>query len=144
LKSSIQSVEATYFLHATENPLRVSGAVAKLISPDSEPELEEMEGHFGNKIVRARFHLAGKEAERAFKAVLGAMTPRSKEELTKEFGKLIDEHSALFLRLDKQALIKGSVALGSSDAVRVKVKPRAFLVHGDAAEFFSSFIEGRQ
>jgi RNA binding exosome subunit len=142
LKGPIQSVEATYLVHATEDAEKVGGAVAKLLGAASEPVVESLEGHFGNRILRGRLHLTGEEAARAFESLVALMPQGMRDEVVADIGPYLDEHSALFLRLDKQKLVSGSVALGTGDAVRLKVKPRVFQLKGGAPRFYAQLIGG--
>jgi RNA binding exosome subunit len=143
LKGPVQSVEITYILHATEDSDRVSSAILRLLGTTNLPEVEHLEGHFGNAIVRARLHLVGSEAGEAFAKLVSTMPQTLREEIIEGLASFLDEHSALFLRLDKQRLISGSVELGSGDSVRIKVKPRIFLMEGGAARFYTELIGGR-
>jgi len=143
LKSAIQSLDVTYLLHATEDADRVATAVRGLVGSEAPFESEEMEGHFGNRILKVSVHLHGDQATEAF-AVLTARIPGGlREELAKDIDRLLDEHSSLFLRFDKQKLVMGEVAAGYEDAIRLKVKPRAFLMHGHAGEFFLGQLKER-
>jgi RNA binding exosome subunit len=143
MKSPIQSVEVTYLVHATEDAAKVSSAVAGLLGVPVDPEVESLEGHFGNKIEKARVHLTGEEAGRAFASIISRMPAALKREIVADIGGFLDEHSALFLRFDKQQLVSGELTLASGDPVRVKVKPRIFLVKGGAAGFYTQLIGGR-
>jgi len=142
LKGPIQSVEVTYMVHATEDPKKLEAAVTGMLGVDVGPETEELEGHFGNQISKVRFHLTGDVAVRAFGNAMEKLPPPVKRGVLADLGPHIDEHSALFLRFDKQALVSGSLSLASRDPVRMKVKPRIFLVKGGATHFFSQLIEG--
>ena len=88
-------------------------------------------------------HLTGEEAQKAFETLVGRIPESVRQELLGDLPSLIDEHSALFLRFDKQSLVSGSVVMGSSDAVRVKVKPRAFMMRGGVSRFFEGLLGGR-
>jgi len=142
MKGPIQSVEVTYLVHATEDPDTLRRAVSALLGSSAEPEVEQLEGHFGNTIVKVRLHLTGDEASDAFRSVLQTIPSGLKREILSDIASFLDEHSAFFLRLDKQRLVAGSPALGSGDAVRLKVKPRLFLVKGSAPKFYEQLIEG--
>ena len=142
VKGPIQSVEVTYLVHATEDSGKVGTAVAQLLGVASEPMVEQLEGHFGNTIAKVRFHLTGEEAARAFERVVQKMQPTVRQEIIDDVGAFLDEHSALFLRFDKQRLVAGSLTLASADPVRMKVKPRVFLVKGGAPHFYSQLIGG--
>jgi RNA binding exosome subunit len=141
MKGPIQSVEVTYLVHATEDPEKLERAVFGLLQIPSEPVLEELQGHFGNPIFRARAHLTGDEATNAFGNLVRAMSAGLRGEIVTSISKHLDEHGSLFLRLDKQKLVTGTVDLASGDAVRVKVKPRLFMVKGGAPRFYAQIIE---
>lgn len=142
MKGPIQSVEVTYLVHATEDQEKVRTSVARLLAVASEPEVEGLEGHFGNRIIKSRYHLTGEEAARAFEHLVEMMPAATKKEVVAGIAAYVDEHSALFLRLDKQRLVAGSLSLGSGDSVRVKVKPRVFLLRGSAPQFFARLVGG--
>ena len=142
MKGPIQSVEVTYLVHATEDPDKLGRAVSTLLGSAAEPEAEKLEGHFGNVITRARLHLTGDEASGAFRSILETLPADLKKEIVSDLPSFLDEHGAFFLRLDKQKLVAGSAALGTGDAVRLKVKPRLFLVKGSAPKFYEQLIEG--
>jgi RNA binding exosome subunit len=134
-------MDVSYIVHATEDVDRVKDAVMRLLEIDAGPELEEMSGHFGNPILKGAFHLHGEEAERSFGALRARLPPELKSKIVNELSKLIDEHSSLFLRFDKQRMVKGELAEGTNDVVRIKVKPRAFLMKDSASDFFAGMLE---
>jgi len=143
LKGPIQSVEVTYFVHATEDSAKLQRAVADLVGSETIPQEERLEGHFGNEILRARLHLTGDQAESGFENMASKIPMDVMKQVLADLPSHLDEHSALFLRFDKQSLVRGSVALGSSDPVRVKVKPRGFMMKGGAAPFYQRLLGGR-
>jgi RNA binding exosome subunit len=140
LKGPIQSVEVSYFLHATEDSEKVDAAVVDFLGMACSPETEKMEGHFGNAIVDVRFRLTGEEASRALENMVAKLPRELKNELAGGIAGAIDEHSALYLRFDKQKLVLGAVAAGGSDPVRVRVKPRSYLVRGRPGEFYANLL----
>lgn len=142
MKGPIQAVEVTYLVHATEDPEKIGAAVATLLGTANRPELEELEGHYGNRISKARLHLTGEEAGRALQNAVAKMPQPVRSEILADLGSRLDEHSALFLRFDKQRLVSGSLALAAQDPIRMKVKPRAFVMKGGAASFFSQLMGG--
>jgi RNA binding exosome subunit len=136
LKGPIQSLEVTYLVHATEDASRIWSAVAGLLVVPTEVGYERLEGHFGNEILRAKLRLTGNEASDALKRLVEALPARMKKELSSHVEAYLDEHGTLFLRLDKQALVSGVLALGSADPVRFRVKPRLFLMKASAPQFY--------
>ncbi|MDV3277700.1 MAG: hypothetical protein LYZ69_04445 [Nitrososphaerales archaeon] len=140
MKGQIQSVEVSYFIHATEDKARVDSAVAGLLGTDAEPAAEVLEGHFGNQIVLVKRHIVGEDASRVFGNIASRMPAEMKRSLKSELSKYVDEHSALYLRLDKQKLMSGEVGMADSDPVRVKVKPRLYLVKGSVSQFYGRLL----
>lgn len=143
MKGPILSVEATYLVHATEDPTKVSEAVGRLLSTPAAAEVESLEGHFGNVILKARIHLTGEEATKALASVFAKMPGPLKAKVRADLPLMVDEHSALFLRFDKQSLISGPLSLGGSDPVRLKVKPRLFQLKGPAVQLYGELLVGR-
>lgn len=141
MKSKIQSVEADFFVHATEDSRKVVKAVEELLGSDRAPAEEKLDGHFGNAIFSMRLHLTGEEAERGVKRIFASLPRRQKDVIAADMEKFVDEHSALFLRFDKQLLVLGRLALGGGDSLRVKVKPRKFQMKSGGPEFFRRLLE---
>jgi RNA-binding protein len=142
MRGPIQSVEVSYLVHATEDDERLKAAVAKALGMEGEPEVEALEGHFGNRIERVRFHVIGKEATELVGRFGKALPEGVRREVLANIEAGMDEHSSLFLRLDKQAMMEGRLALGSADPVRVKVKPRLFELREEPARFYARMVGG--
>jgi len=101
-----------------------------------------MEGHFGNTITWVRHHLSGKDASIAVGRIAAHLPASAKDGLQRGLGELVDERSSLYLRFDKQRLIEGQLEEGTGDPVRIKVKPRGYLLQGDARELYSRILFG--
>ena len=140
MAEEIQSVEISYFIHATEDLERVSRAVADRFELSQRPELEELEGHFGNKIVHVQYHLTGHEAVATFRAMVSFIGSEGVRELLSGLELTLDERKALYVRLSKQEFLKGIPVLSSIDPIRVKVKPRGFMIRGDAGAFYARLM----
>ncbi len=141
MKSPIQSLEVSYLIHETEDHERVKRAVQAVLGSTPEPTVERLEGHHGNGILKATVHVTGDVAASAFEEVLKRMPGPVREEVVANIGSLVDQRSALFLRFDKQLLVSGTLALGSGDPVRIKVKPRGFM-KGGADSFYRGLFGG--
>ena len=142
LTTPIQSLEVSYLMHSTEDPDKLASAVEKTLGINAAPTIEELEGHFGNRIVHVVYHLTGQAASSAFVELARGMPSSVKREVFRNIGDMLDEHSAMYLRLDRQSLVRGELALGGTEPVRVRVKPRLFLVKGGAAEFYRGILGG--
>jgi len=141
LGSSIQSLEVSYFIQMTEDEGKVRRAVADMLGRESSEERQEAEGHYGNSIVLLRHHITGEEAEESLERIVARMGADERKGILRDLESLVDEHNALYMRLSKQVVVmNGGATLGSSDPVRVKVRPRAHLVQGDPASFYSRVL----
>jgi RNA binding exosome subunit len=141
LNSEPRSVEVSFFVQQTEDEGKVTQAVRReIVGQSTAEERQEAEGHFGNKIVLVRFHMVGDEATQAFGRLMAKMEEASRREILGGIDSAVDEHGALFLRLNKQMLIHGVAVSTSSDPVRVKVKPRR-APREDLAGFYARLME---
>ena len=135
MKSEIQSVEVTYFIHGTEDEERVTVTVKETLGINATPEREELEGHFGNTITSVRLRATGDEAGSVL-ARLSTFLGSEKERVREELPSLVDEHKSLYLRLSKQELMIGRAVMAGTDAIRIKVKPRSFMIGREGVTAF--------
>jgi RNA binding exosome subunit len=143
VKSALQSLDVSYLLHATEDDEKVASAVRGVLGDEAPFESEVLEGHFGNSIRKVSVHLHGEDATRAFTRLTERMPRAFRESVARDIDRLIDEHSSLYLRFDKQRLVQGEISAGSDEAIRLKAKPRAYLMHGHARDFFLDQLKAK-
>jgi RNA binding exosome subunit len=137
----VQSLEVSCFVQQTEDEEKIRGAVAALLGTEVAAERQEAEGHFGNKIVWVRLHMTGEEAAASLQHVVSRMAEDERKAIIGSLGEMMDEHNALYIRLNKQVLVKdGEAVLASSDPVRVKVKLRPHLVKGDPEGIYARLL----
>ncbi|SRR5579863_3903866 len=119
------SVTVSFFIHSTEEEKRLVKEVSSALGfPDRLFVLENLEGHYGNLLYAAKAHLTGRDANTVAKRLFRALDPNSKKALIPDLKKNIDEHDALYLRLDRQT-IPQSLEISSEEPIRVKVKPKS-------------------
>lgn len=140
MRGQIRSVEVSYIIHATEDESKVREAVKRILGINQEPIIQSLEGHFGNEILRAVFHLTDESANHTFRMLFDNMPEYARKNVVERISSYIDEHSSLYLRLDKQNIVQGRVELSDSDAIRIKIKPRLYLVKGSEVDFFRRMI----
>lgn len=124
-KISFMSAEVSFHLHATEDEERCLLIFSNTL--DINPldfTKTVLEGHYGNEVKRYVIHLTGRKADEWAKQLLMKMDELDRRRIANEIEKYLDEHGKLYLRLDKQSLIEGSIRAGFEDVVRVKLKPR--------------------
>jgi RNA binding exosome subunit len=136
LESKIQSIEVSYLVHSTEDQQKLSRGVEGTLKMDVRGNAEELEGHHGNRIVKVSYRMTGEWASSFFANLASSLPKEAKRELSRDIEGMMDEHSTLYLRLDKQSLVSGRLALGGAESVRLRVKPKLFLLRGGAAEFY--------
>lgn len=142
MSSEIQSLEISYFLQATEDEDKVQRAVRGLVGSEAHEERQVLEGHHGNTIIWIRYHPKGDEAKKALDEIISHMGDDDRKAVIEGLRSSLDEHNALYIRLSKQVLVmEGTAVLTSSDPIRVKVKPRSFLVKGDPLGFYTRLME---
>jgi RNA binding exosome subunit len=142
LDSEVRSLEISYFVQATEDEEKIKRAVATLVGRDLPEERQEAEGHHGNKIVWVRHHLNGEDAQAGLRGIVLRMGGDEKRSILGGLDSGLDEHNALYVRLNKQVLVmNGTAVLASSDPIRVKVKPRSHTVRRDPAGFYTRLLE---
>jgi RNA binding exosome subunit len=140
LKDPIGHLEVSYFLHATEDRQRVMASISSKFSFKGVPEVDELEGHWGNPIAKVTFRLSEEDGSGVFDGIIRSLGEKTRKEIIRNLGLTVDEHSTLYLRFDKQALVSGTFALGVADPVRIKVRPRGFVARGGGVKFYSDIL----
>ena len=136
------SAEVSYLVHATEDRDGLAEAVERTLRV-SDPEAEELEGHFGNRIIQIRHRVTGEAATILFDGIVSRLEPETRHEIVRSLRTMMDEHRVLYFRLDKQALFKGKLQIGERESVRIRIKPRLFLLKEGAETFYREVLEGR-
>jgi RNA binding exosome subunit len=118
------SVKISFFVHSTEDETRLEKDVtAAFALHPGEITFDSVQGHFGNKMLFAKVHLTGNRAEKVSEAIFERLSQRAKSQLNDEIGRSVDEHDALYLRVDRQSLAK-DFDLSDEEPLRVKLKPK--------------------
>jgi RNA binding exosome subunit len=139
----IQSLEVSCFVQATEDEGKLPESVARALGTVTPPGEEVLEGHFGNAIVSLVWKLTGEEAWGSFVSLMALLGADGRRELARELPAHLDEHGALYIRLNKQTMVQGVASLSSSDPIRVRVKPRSFMMNGPPARFYEAILGGK-
>jgi RNA binding exosome subunit len=122
---SVSSVQVSFIVHASENEGRVVETVKTMLHiPEETLERISLQGYYGNPIVRYGSHIVGHSTKAFVSNLFSKMVSGDKEILRAELSKYVDEHEALHLRLDKQALFDGKIMLSQEDSVKLKIKPK--------------------
>ncbi len=124
----ISSIGIRAIVHATEEVEKVKKAIQNIASGDAEVVETRMQGHFGNPIVIIHSSIKGKKrCEEFLKSLKEGLSQEDYQRLKKELPMRVDEDCNLYIRLDKQALFKGTINLArSDDAVAMKAKIKVY------------------
>jgi RNA binding exosome subunit len=121
-------VDFRFCAHATEDLDKVMGAVQNVLPSDRIEDItfkrSNLEGHYGNPIALFDTRIKDKETVRALVENLSAkLSSLDKEELDRTINRCIEKGS-LFIRLDKQAALKGKTKFATSDPIRIRIRFR--------------------
>jgi RNA binding exosome subunit len=116
-----KSAEVSVHLHATEDGDKVGRALKESLGIE-KMIAEALRGHSGNPILDNRASLGQPEAEALLNRVLAGLPSADRALLMTELGRHIDEKGAFFVRLDKQEMVRGRIAMGDSDAIRISFR----------------------
>ncbi|PSP90136.1 hypothetical protein BRC90_02490 [Halobacteriales archaeon QS_4_69_34] len=122
-------VDLRAFCHTTEDEARVERALRTYLPEDFGIERAETEGFHGDRIVVLSARVESADGIRAILAELAGLGDADR--VRAELDERIDENCSLFVRLDKQAALRGEVALGEGIELRGKVE--AYPATKDAA-----------
>jgi RNA binding exosome subunit len=141
VQREIQALEVSCFVQATEDEEKVRGAITRTLAIQQTPEQEDLEGHFGNSIVHLKWHLTGEQAWTSFQTLISLLGADGRKEIMRELRAYLDDHGALYIRLNKQTLVSGVASFSSSDPIRIRVKPRNFMMKGPPGQFYERIME---
>ncbi len=113
-------VDLRAFSYATEDDRRVERALRTLLPPETELERVGTTGHHGDPIL-----VLSARVERVddVRHVLSRLTEAAEfDRVEAELDERVTENCELFLRLDKQAALRGDVRLGDGVTFRAKVE----------------------
>jgi len=142
-KLPIHWIEARTYRHATEEEARVEKALG-FAFPAGETRREDLEGHFGNPLVRLTRRIDDAASIRAvWQGWSAAGLPAS---LASDVDARVDEDGVLHFRIDKQEAFQGRLALATdADMIDVRVKLVAFPAKAEIARRVAhSIVEGER
>jgi len=124
----ITYIDIRFFVHATEDLNKVVEAVRRLLPTNHVNEIaferSNLEGHHGNPITLFETRVKKNEILRAVvETISSGLGELDKEALLREIG-LHTEKGSLYIRLDKQAALRGEFKLCSADPIRVRIRFR--------------------
>lgn len=124
MQVQFSSVAISFLIHSTEDTERLIDEVSQGLGLESkEISREELEGHNGNQMILAKAHLTGSRAREVVETISKRLSTLARRQLLDILEDSMDEHDALFLRLDRQSIAK-QLDAGEEEPIRVKIKPK--------------------
>jgi len=142
MKGRVQSIEVSYFVHSTEDKERINASVRSVMGLNCDMMEEVLEGHHGNRIIRVSCRITGETVSAVLERLVAGLAAGSKKDVVSNIRAMTDEHFMLYLRLNKQSIVEGRLETGGRESVRIRVKPRLFLLREGAEQFYRSVFEG--
>jgi|SRR5579875_3922538 RNA binding exosome subunit len=122
--AKFSSADISFLVHATEDKDRVSQAVSESLGVAAERfSFSESEGHFGNKILLAFATIEANSATTLVSRIVSSLTTSDKDTLARKLDQYTDEKGNLYIRLDKQKVMRRKISLSESDSIRVRFRP---------------------
>ena len=119
----IDKIEVTIdvIIHTTEDISKIFQVFEELLDLKEENfTIHETTGHFDNPIIMLNTKIVKKEAQNFMKKFLGLLSNEQINELIEEIEERTVD-SRFHTRLDKQELIKGNLAFGEKDTIKIKI-----------------------
>jgi len=119
-------VDVRFCAHATEDLDKVMEAVQNVLPSDHLEDItfnrSNLEGHYGNPITFFETRIKDKETVRALVENLSVnLSSLDKDELGRTINRCVEKGS-LYIRLDKQAALKGKIKLVTSDPIHIRIR----------------------
>jgi RNA binding exosome subunit len=113
-------VDLRTFCYETEHLTRVERALRAFLPDEFEVTRAESEGHHGDRIVVLSARVENADDVRHVLGRLAALPEF--ERILDELDERVTDNTELFLRLDKQAALRGDVRRGDGITLRAKVE----------------------
>ncbi len=108
-------------IHATEDISKIYQSFKELLDLKEENfTINETTGYFDNQIIILNAKIVKKEAQNFMKKLLGLLSIEQINQLIEEIEERTVD-SRFHMRLDKQELVKGNLAVREKDAIKIKI-----------------------
>ena len=118
------SVKISTITHATEDPEKVARVIRNLFLGGTSLgfTITRAKGHHGNEIATSVLMIRNAtNAEVFLKNIWSGLSQLDKTEVYSSLASRIDSTGTMFLRIDKQAALKGRIRLENTDPVKIEI-----------------------
>ena len=119
----VHKIEITIdvIVHATEDILKIYQSFEDVLNlKEDDFALEEVEGHYENPIIMLKAKIVKMQAQDLMSKILELLPDEQIKELIEEIEERTVD-SRFHMRLDKQELIKGNLAIREKDTIKIKI-----------------------
>jgi hypothetical protein len=143
-KQTVQSIELSTIAHATDDLEKVHGALTRLLPETLKGRQiftrRYLQGHYGNPIITFEAHITDPVDVEEFKACLLKQLPEmERSSIVRDLDLHSDRDGNLYIRLDKQKMLRGMIRLSQDDPIRVRMKFTRFA--GKATDLMIKYLE---
>ncbi|MGC8558264.1 MAG: RNA-binding domain-containing protein [Nitrososphaeria archaeon] len=135
MKQKVRTIQAVVFVHETEDNKKIEDSIKKFL-PDATIEKEKLVGHYDTTIEKISLKVEGKELDEKLRELLSKIGAFEKGDIFSEIMKGM-ERNKIYLRLDKQELVKGLFKLDGDKQVKIVI---TFNSEKDARDYFANQI----
>ena len=108
-------------VHATEDILKIYQSFEDVLNlKENDFTLEEVEGHYENPIIMLKAKIVKMQAQDLMSKILELLPDEQIKELIEEIEERTVD-SRFHMRIDKQELIKGNLAIREKDTIKLKI-----------------------
>ncbi len=123
----VSFIKIQIFAHATEDPNKVMCAARSICPIAYCNEIlfteDNLRGYYGNPITFFKTGIRKKPIIKAFiETIASKLSEESKNALLASVERHVDENGNLYLRLDKQAALRGRLELGYEDPIHIQLR----------------------
>jgi len=141
----IDYIEVSFLVYATEDMDRLLQMIKSMVHKENFEDLEfvidKMRGYYGNPITKVTTVIRNRLiALEIVLKIANSLKLKEKEILKSEINHHIDDRGTFYIRLDKQAIFKSDICLGTSDPIRMKIKlSNKIRDHKEATRLYREF-----
>jgi RNA binding exosome subunit len=110
--------------HATEDIQKILMKMHDVFLISTEKFfISKAEGHWGNEISIITAECDHNESSALLERIISSLKIGEKNYVLGSFSDFFDEKNNFYIRLNKQSVCRGIIALSEQDAIRIRVKP---------------------
>ncbi|MFW6436633.1 MAG: RNA-binding protein [Halococcoides sp.] len=119
---ALHYVDLRAFAYGTERDERVAAALRRFLPEEATIDRVDSEGHMGDPIGVFSARIESADGMRTVLDALADLPAEERGHLSHQIADRIDDNTAFYMTLDKQAACEGSVRLGDGITLRAKIE----------------------